>query len=88
VASLGSNSLAVQYCKNVVKARRTTKSLAANFVCIDGRELVVIENSPDDFDVEKGGDRAGWTTNKLLVGLYENLFERVWENSQPLHVTR
>ena len=69
----------------VVKIRRTTKPLAANFVCIDGRELVVIENSPDDFDVEKGGDRAAWTTNKLLVGLYENLFERVWESSSPLH---
>ena len=85
MASLGSNPLAVQYCKNVVKVRRTTKPLAANFVCIDGRELVVIENSPDDFDVEKGGDRAAWTTNKLLVGMYEGLFERIWECSSSLH---
>ena len=69
----------------VVKIRRTTKPLAANFVCIDGRELVVIENSPGDFDVDRGTDRAAWTTNKLLVGLYENLFERVWESSSPLH---
>jgi sugar-specific transcriptional regulator TrmB len=68
----------------VVKIRRTTKPLGANFVCIDGRELVVIENSPDDFNVEKGGDRAAWTTNRLLVGLYENLFERVWESSPAL----
>jgi sugar-specific transcriptional regulator TrmB len=69
----------------VVKIRRTTKPLAANFVCIDGQELVVIENSPGDFDVDRGTDRAAWTTNKLLVGLYENLFERVWESSSPLH---
>jgi sugar-specific transcriptional regulator TrmB len=69
----------------VVKIRRTTKPLGANFVCIDGRELVVIENSPDDFNVEKGGDRAAWTTNKLLVGMYESLFEGVWENSSPIH---
>ena len=69
----------------VVKIRRTTKPLAANFVCIDGQELVVIENSPGDFDVDRGTDRAAWTTNKLLVGLYENLFEKVWENSSPLH---
>jgi len=69
----------------VVKIRRTTKPLGANFVCIDGRELVVIENSPDDFNVEKGGDRAAWTTNKLLVGMFEGLFERVWENSAPPH---
>jgi len=68
----------------VVKIRRTTKPLAANFVCVDGQELVVMENSPDDFDVEKGAARAAWTTNKLLVGLYENLFERVWENSPAL----
>jgi hypothetical protein len=85
VGSLGSNPLALQYCKNVVKIRRTTKPLAANFVCIDGQELVVIENSPGDFDVDRGTDRAAWTTNKLLVGLYENLFERVWESSSPLH---
>lgn len=69
----------------VIKIRRTTKPLGANFVCIDGRELVVIENSPDDFNVEKGGDRAAWTTNKLLVGMYENLFEGVWKNSSPIH---
>jgi sugar-specific transcriptional regulator TrmB len=69
----------------VVKIRRTTKPLAANFVCIDGQELVVIENSPGDFDVDRGTDRAAWTTNKLLVGLYENLFERVWESSSPPH---
>jgi len=68
----------------VVKVRRTMKPLAANFVCVDGQELVVMENSPDDFDVDNGTARAAWTTNKLLVGLYENLFERVWEGSSPL----
>jgi sugar-specific transcriptional regulator TrmB len=68
----------------VVNVRRTMKPLAANFVCVDGQELVVMENSPDDFDVKKGAARAAWTTNMLLVGLYENLFERVWENSPAL----
>jgi len=76
--------LVAQELAAVVKIRRTTKPLAANFVCIDGEELVVIENSPDDFDIEKGGDRAAWTTNKLLIGLYENMFERVWEDSLTL----
>jgi sugar-specific transcriptional regulator TrmB len=52
----------------VVKVRRTMKPLAANFVCIDAEELVVIEGSPDDFDVDRGKDRAAWTTDKLLVG--------------------
>jgi sugar-specific transcriptional regulator TrmB len=77
--------LVTQELAAVVKIRRTTKPFAANFVCIDGEELVVIENSPDDFDVDRGTDRAAWTTNKLLVQLYENLFERVWETSSPLH---
>jgi sugar-specific transcriptional regulator TrmB len=65
----------------IVKIRKTTKPFIANFVCIDGRELVVIENSPNDFNIETGGDTAAWTTNRLLVQLYENLFERVWENA-------
>jgi len=69
----------------VVKIRRTMKPLAANFVSVDGQELVVIQNSPNDFDVDTGRDRAAWTTNKLLVQLYENLFERVWESSSPVH---
>jgi sugar-specific transcriptional regulator TrmB len=69
----------------IAKIRRTTKPFAANFVCIDGQELVVIGNSPGDFDVHKGEDRAAWTTNKLMVQLYENLFERIWENSSPFH---
>jgi sugar-specific transcriptional regulator TrmB len=68
----------------VVKIRRAAKPLGANFVCIDGRELVVIKNSPDDFNIDKGADKAAWTTNRLLVEAYENLFERVWENSPAL----
>jgi sugar-specific transcriptional regulator TrmB len=77
--------LVTQELAVVLKIRRTTKPLAANFVCVDGQELVVIEDSPGDFDVERGRDKAAWTTNKLLVQLYENLFERIWENSSPLH---
>jgi len=68
----------------VARIRRTTKPFATNFVCIDGEELVVIESSPDNFDAENGADTAAWTTNKLLVGLYENLFERIWESSPAL----
>jgi sugar-specific transcriptional regulator TrmB len=68
----------------IVKIRKTTKPLTANFVCIDGRELVVIENSPNDFDVEAGADTAAWTTNHLLVQLYENLFDRLWENASSV----
>jgi sugar-specific transcriptional regulator TrmB len=78
------NHAVAQEMAAIVKIRRTTKPLTANFVCIDGRELVVIENSPDDFNVETGTDTAAWTTNHLLVQLYENLFERVWENASSI----
>jgi sugar-specific transcriptional regulator TrmB len=78
------NHIVAQELAAIVKIRKTTKPLAANFVCIDGRELVVIENCPNDFDVRNGTDKAAWTTNELLVELYENLFERVWDNASPV----
>lgn len=68
----------------IIRIRKTTKPLAVNFVCVDGQELVVIEDCPNDFDVESGTDTAAWTKNKLLVQLYENLFERVWENASSV----
>lgn len=68
----------------VANTRRTARPLAVNFVCVDGRELVVFENSPGDFDVDSGGDRAAWTTNRLLVEGYESLFDREWEYSSAL----
>lgn len=78
------NHMVAQELAAILTIRKTTKPLAANFVCIDGQELVVIENCPNDFDVESGADTAAWTTNKLLVQLYENLFERVWENASSV----
>jgi sugar-specific transcriptional regulator TrmB len=78
------NHIVARELAAIVKIRKTTKPLAANFVCIDGRELVVIENCPNDFDIKNGTDKAAWTTNELLVELYENLFERVWENASPV----
>jgi sugar-specific transcriptional regulator TrmB len=68
----------------IIRIRKTTKPLAVNFVCVDGRELVVIDDCPNDFDVETGTDTAAWTKNRLLVQLYENLFERVWENASSV----
>jgi sugar-specific transcriptional regulator TrmB len=68
----------------VVRSRRTVRPLGVNFVCVDRRELVVMEDSPGDFDIEKGEDTAAWTTNRLLVEAYESLFEKEWENSSPL----
>jgi sugar-specific transcriptional regulator TrmB len=68
----------------VVRSKRTARPLGLNFVCIDKQELIVMEDSPGDFDIERGKDSATWTTNKLLVEAYETLFESEWKNSLPL----
>ena len=53
-----------------------------NFVTIDSRELVVVETKPEDLRTDQGADKAIWTTNRLLVDLHDQLFDRVW-NSLP-----
>jgi len=68
----------------IVEFRRTTKPFVANFVCVDGEQLVVMENCPNDYDVREGTETATWTTNTLLVESHESLFERIWENASPI----
>jgi sugar-specific transcriptional regulator TrmB len=68
----------------IVRIRRTTKPFVTNFVCIDGDQLIVMENCPNDYDVRKGTETATWTTNKLLVESHESLFERIWDNASPI----
>jgi sugar-specific transcriptional regulator TrmB len=48
------------------------------FVSVDGRELIVMEISPDDYEVDDGVDRAVWTTNTLLIHQHERLFEEAF----------
>ena len=49
-----------------------------NFTTVDSRELVVVETKPEDLRTDRGQDQCIWTTNRLLVELHEQLFERVW----------
>jgi sugar-specific transcriptional regulator TrmB len=69
---------------HVVELKRLEKPLGADFVSVDGRELVVVESKPDDLRTDRGSDMAIWTTNKLLVELHNRLFERVWDSSPTL----
>jgi len=52
----------------------------STFVCVDSKELVVLDSRPDDVRTDQGADVAVWTTNRLLVEVFEKLFEEVWRN--------
>ena len=58
------------------------KPFGQNFVTVDGRELVVIETLPEDLRTDQGADKGVWTTNRIMVELHNQLFERLW-NSIP-----
>jgi len=54
------------------------KPFGQNFVTVDGRELVVIETLPEDLRTDQGADKGVWTTNRIMVELHDQLFDRVW----------
>ncbi len=62
----------------IIKLKGLDKPFKGSFVSIDNRELVLIESKPDDLNTDKGSDIAIWTTNKLLVEMYDQLFDRFW----------
>lgn len=62
----------------IVDFKRLDKPFGENFVTVDSHELVVIEAKPEDGRTDRGADDAIWTTNRLLVELHEQLFDKVW----------
>jgi len=58
------------------------KPFGQNFVTVDDRELVVIETLPEDLRTDQGADKGVWTTNRIMVELHDQLFDRVW-NTLP-----
>ena len=40
--------------------------------------MVVVETKPEDLRTDQGADKAIWTTNRLLVDLHDQLFDRIW----------
>lgn len=77
------NSGVAREFSEIIDLKPLDKPFANNFISVDARELVVIENRPDDLRIDRGSDLAIWTTSKLLVELHEQLFDRVW-NSLPV----
>ena len=76
------NSSVASELREIVGMKRLDKPFTNGFVSVDAQELVIIESRPDDLRTDRGTDLAIWTTNKPLVELYEQLFERLW-NSLP-----
>jgi sugar-specific transcriptional regulator TrmB len=80
LAPLSSENIGVaNEMAEVVSFKSLDKPFGENFVAVDGRELVVIEAKPEDLRTDRGSDSAIWTTNRLLVELHEQLFEKVWD---------
>ncbi len=78
------NSGVAKQLSEVIELKRLDKPFGANFVSVDLRELVIMESRPDDLRTDRGSDLAIWTTNKLIVGLHEQLFDRVWSTLPSL----
>jgi len=62
----------------VLEFKVLDKPFGQNFVTVDGRELVVIETMPEDLRTDQGGDKGVWTTNRIMVELHDQLFDRLW----------
>jgi len=67
-----------QEVSEVLDFKVLDKPFGENFVTVDGHELVVIETKPDDLRTDQGADKAVWSTNRLLVELHDQLYDRVW----------
>lgn len=72
------SSLATEFSE-IVDFKATPEPLAS-FVCVDSKELVVLDSRPDDGRTDQGSDVAVWTTSRPLVNLFEKLFDEVWRN--------
>jgi sugar-specific transcriptional regulator TrmB len=73
------NSSLVNEFSEIADFKATLEPLAS-FVCVDSKELVVLDSMPDDVRTDQGADVAVWTTNKLLVELFQKLFDEIWRS--------
>jgi sugar-specific transcriptional regulator TrmB len=62
----------------VLELKVLDKPFGQNFVTVDGRELIVIETLPEDLRTDQGADKGVWTTNRLMVELHDQMFDRLW----------
>jgi len=79
------NNTVAREFSEIVELRSTERPLA-NFVSIDSKHLIVFDCMPDDANTRAGHDSAIWTSSKLLVDIFERLFEEVWRVTQPASI--
>jgi sugar-specific transcriptional regulator TrmB len=72
------NASVAREMSEILELKILDKPFGQNFVAVDGRELVVIETLPEDLRTDQGADKGVWTTNRLIVELHEQLFDRLW----------
>jgi hypothetical protein len=72
------NARIADQLSEILEMKQLKEPFASNVVSVDSRELVAIDSRPDDLHTDRGSDAAIWTTNRLLVELYDQLFDRIW----------
>ena len=74
------NASVAREVSEVLEFKVLDKPFGQNFVTVDGRELVVIESMPEDLRTDQGADKGIWTTNRIMVELHDQLFDRLWDS--------
>ncbi|MEM3527178.1 MAG: helix-turn-helix domain-containing protein [Candidatus Bathyarchaeia archaeon] len=83
VMSAGSpKSEVAQELSEVIELKQSNKHFKASLISVDGKEMLVVESSPDDAKIDYGSDTAFWTRNKIFTELYDELFDRLWSTSK------
>jgi sugar-specific transcriptional regulator TrmB len=83
VMSAGSlKSEVAKELSEIVELRQMSKHFKTGLILVDGREMLVVESSPDDSKIDYGSDTAFWTRNKIFTELYDELFDRLWSISK------
>ena len=82
------NSGVAREISEVLEFKVLDKPFGETFVTVDSHELVVVETKPEDLRTDRGVDNAIWTTNRILVELHDQLFERVWNTFPPAKFPR
>jgi hypothetical protein len=76
------NASVAREIAEILQFKVLDKPFGQNFVTVDDRELVVIETLPEDLRTDQGADKGVWTTNRIMVELHDQLFDRLW-NTLP-----
>ena len=74
------NSSIATELSEITELKNTPEALPF-FVSVDSKHFIVVDSRPEDASTDRGYDEALWTTNALVVELFEQLFERVWKNT-------